>query len=203
MYEFYKHDGNLTEGYLGEPENFSGIVFLLKEPNNKTQATEFWFKKVLQDSIEYHKNLKENGTLKKDITRSKRTFSAFKNRFSEMLLFIGSDEKCLNNSIFCNIHPEYGADTETKAVNKAIKENADEMLCFFATLKNEITVFTCIDIYKYLLESEKIQNKIQEHGLTYTNKDEPLSCFKCEIGNTKVTVYEIIHPSRSSKILYK
>lgn len=199
MYEFYKHDGNLTEGYLGEPENFSGIVFLLKEPNNPGGATDFWFKEMLESTNKYQH----------ETTVSKSVFTKFKNRFEEMIKTIKKSEtidaeKELKNSIFCNVNPVKGTTLASKDFYEILNSGkAEKMFEFFATLKNEITVFTCIDIYKYLLESEKIQNKIQEHGLTYTDKDEPLSCFKCEIGNTKVTVYEIIHPSRSSKILYK
>lgn len=41
MYDFYKYNEKHIEGYLGEPENFNGIVFLLKEPNNPDGAKEF------------------------------------------------------------------------------------------------------------------------------------------------------------------
>lgn len=201
MYEFYKHKDEFTEGYLGEPEKFNGIIFLLKEPNNLDGAKEFWLKKVLNNSTEYHRNLEENGKDKKDITRSKRTFTAFKNRFMEMLEFIGLNKEDLQNSVFCNIHPVCGANTETKTVEKAIKETSEEMLYFLSTLKSDITIFTCKNIYRHLLESDKIPYKTQKTGLSYKNQE--LGCFKCEINNTRVTVYEIYHPSRSGKILNK
>ena len=59
MYEFHKNSkGEYTEGFLGEPENFNGIVFLLREPNTGGKpAEEFWVKEVLTNSENYHKTL--------------------------------------------------------------------------------------------------------------------------------------------------
>ena len=106
MYEFHKNNnGEYTEGFLGEPENFNGIVFLLREPNTGGEpAEEFWFKKVLNDSENYHKSLESSNKEKSKTANSKRDATKFRNRFSEMLEFIDHKENDLKNSVFCNVN---------------------------------------------------------------------------------------------------
>ncbi|MBQ8228322.1 MAG: hypothetical protein IJZ88_04840 [Clostridia bacterium] len=187
---FYEYNGKVTEGYLGKPEDFNGVIFLLKEPNNKTQAEEFWFKKMLKMPEEYEKETKI----------SKSIFTRFKNRFNEMLDFIGKGES-LEDAVFCNVNPVKGDAKETDKVEEALKQNKpEEMLDFFCTLKDGITIFTCKNIYHHLLESDKIQIKTKKSGSGLRYKNKTLGCFEGEVNNTKVTVYEIFHPSRSSKI---
>lgn len=188
MYEFYKHNGNVVEGYLGEPEEFNGIVFLLKEPNNPGGTDEFWFKNMLESTDKYLKETKN----------SRRIFTKFKNRFSEMIRYI-DDEKELKDSIFCNVNPKCGESKATPDFYNLLKSGkAELMLEFFSTLKDTITVFTCKDIYKHLLLSNETKSKNVMSGLKY--KNETLGCFEYEINNTKIIVYEIYHPSRSGKI---
>ena len=188
MYNFYKYNGKYIEGYLGEPENFNGIVFLLKEPNNPGGADEFWFKNMLVSKEKY---LSESAG-------SRNIFSKFKNRFSEMLGYL--DEKAeLENSIFCNVNPIYGDREATRSFYRELKNGkAELMLEYFSELKDNITVFACKEIYRHLLKSGMLNIKKEYAGLRYKNAT--LGCFECEIKHTKVTVYEIYHPSRSSKI---
>lgn len=191
MYGFNKHNGVVTEGYLGNAEDFNGIVFLLKEPNNSEDADVFWFRNLLKEPECYKNSTKTE----------KMVFTRFKNRFTEMIDFVCNDKE-LQDAVFCNINPVLGGDTETPKVNEFIKDGkVEEMLKFFCTLKADITVFTCKNIYRHLLETDNIPDKIQKPGLTYKNGN--LGCFQCEINNTKITVYEIIHPSRSSAIINK
>ncbi len=191
MYEFYKYKGELIEGYLGEPENFNGIIFLLKEPNNPDGAKEFWFKNMLL-SEEIYINSER---------KSKAVFTKFKNRFSEMIECTNT-EKELKDAIFCNVNPLKGKATVTQEFYEVLKSGkVEKMLDFFADLKDDITLFTCSDVYSYLFKSDKLPNKTKKSGLSCKNK--PLDCFTSEIGNTKITVYEIHHPSRSGKIINK
>lgn len=191
MYEFYKYKGELIEGYLGEPENFNGIIFLLKEPNNPDGAKEFWFKNMLLSEERYLNSER----------KSKAVFSKFKNRFSEMIECTNT-KKELKDAIFCNVNPLKGKATVTQEFFEVLKSGkVEKMLYFFADLKDDITLFTCSDVYSYLFKSDKLPNKTKKSGLSFKNK--PLGCFTSEIGNTKITVYEIYHPSRSGKILNK
>lgn len=206
MYEFHKNNkGEYTEGFLGEPENFNGIVFLLREPNTGGEpAEEFWLKKVLNDSENYHKALESSNTDKKKIANSKRDATKFRKRFSEMLEFIDHKEDDLKNSVFCNVNPKNGGKTLSKEYKEAMKNGKpQEMALYFASLKDEITVFTCFDIYDDLLESDNIKHKEDETGLKYKSKVSSSRCFKGEIGKAKIKVYEIVHPSVSSKITKK
>lgn len=206
MYEFHKNKkGEYTEGFLGKPENFNGIVFLLREPNTGGEpAEEFWLKEVLTNSENYHKALESSNTKKADITRSKRASTKFINRFTEMLEFSGHKKDDIYNSVFCNIKPENGE----KVVGEKYEEELEssklkEMILYFASLKDEITVFTCFDIYDDLLELDNIKHKEDETGLKYKSKVSSSRCFKGEIGKAKIKVYEIVHPSVSSKITKK
>lgn len=204
MYEFHKNSkGEYTEGFLGEPENFNGIVFLLREPNTGGKpAEEFWVKEVLTNSENYHKALESSNTDKKKIANSKRDATKFRNRFSEMLEFIDHKEDDLMNSVFCNVNPKSGGKTLSKEYKEAMKNGKpQEMALYFASLKDEITVFTCFDIYDDLLELDNIKNKEEKTGLKYKSKVS--RCFEGEIGKAKIKVYEIVHPSVSSKITKK
>lgn len=190
MYDFYKYNEKYIEGYLGEPENFNGIVFLLKEPNNPDGAKEFWFKSMLDSTEKYLKETKN----------SRSIFTKFKNRFSEMIEYTDNNKE-LKNAIFCNVNPIYGKSKATNDFYEILTSGKPEkMLEFFSSLKDIITVFTCKDIYRHLLKSDKIKVLKETSGLRYKNKNEPLGCFECEIRSTKVVVYEILHPSRSGKI---
>ena len=200
MYEFHRNaEGESTEGYLGNPEKFNGIVFLLREPNNSDkEKQEFWFKKVLYDLEGYCQEQKEKGN---STVTTKRAATKYKNRFNEMIEYVRKKDD-LKNAVYCNIHPECGETYKTKQVSEAIKKGIpEEMLMFFSTLKSDIIVFTCRDIYSSLLDSKKIRIKKQGKGLVYKKKE--LSCFECEVGNAKIIVYEIFHPSYSGRIINK
>lgn len=205
MYEFHKNNkGEYTEGFLGEPENFNGIVFLLREPNTGGEpAEEFWLKEVLTNPENYHKALESSNTDKKKIANSKRDATKFRKRFSEMLEFIDHKEDDLKNSVFCNVNPKSGGKTLSKEYKEAMKNGKpQEMALYFASLKDEITVFTCVDIYKKLFESDNTKIDIieQKKGFIYNRK--PLDCFIGKIDNKKITVYAIYHPSsREGEIL--
>lgn len=201
MYEFHKNSkGDYTEGFLGEPENFNGIVFLLREPNTGGKpAEEFWFKEVLKNSENYHKALESSNTDKKKIANSKRDATKFRKRFTEMLESIGYKEDNIKDSVFCNVNPESGGKSLSEEYKIAIKNNKpQEMARHFTSLKDEITVFTCVDIYDKFLnpnntKSDNIENIVTKNGFRYNRKT--LGCFSGEIENKKITVYAIYHPS--------
>ena len=189
MYDFLKDsNGEYVEGYLSSKEDFNGIVFLLKEPNNPNGADEFWFKNMLESSEKYQKETKT----------SKSIYTKFKIRFSEMIQSIDS-KKALTDSIFCNLNPVKGNSKASDDFYTLLENGkAESMLEFFATLKDNIIIFTCKDIYRHLKTSNKISIKKVQSGLKY--KKETLECFECEMGQARIVVFEINHPSRSSKI---
>lgn len=205
MYEFHKNNkGEYTEGFLGEPENFNGIVFLLREPNTGGEpAEEFWVKEVLTNSENYHKALESSNTDKKKIANSKRDATKFRNRFTEMLEFSDHKKDDIYNSVFCNVNPKIGGKTLSKEYKEAMKNGKPQKMArHFASLKDEITVFTCVDIYKKLFESDNTKIDIieQKKGFIYNRKT--LDCFIGKIDNKKITVYAIYHPSsREGEIL--
>lgn len=102
MYDFLKNSrGEYVEGYLSSEKDFNGVVFLLREPNNKNKddktspkqvTDEFWFKKVLWDFDSYHKELKLKNEPDDKIVKSKRAATKYINRFKEMLKAAKFDE---------------------------------------------------------------------------------------------------------------
>ncbi|MBQ7122472.1 MAG: hypothetical protein IJO03_09455 [Clostridia bacterium] len=200
MYEFYKNtQGETIEGYLGTAESFNGFVFILREPNsNREQPEEFWFKKVLDDSDEYHNQLLLNGESYKNICKSKRASTKYKNRFSEMLKSVGCSENSLNNAVFCNIHPEYGDTYKTAEYSQYLQSRSETIINFLSHNRKALTIFTCIDIYNSLKNYFKpIQE--DEEGIKYQKKT--LKKFKTICNSCEVVVYEIYHPSFSGKII--
>ena len=125
-----------------------------------------------------------------------------------MLEFIDHKEDDLKNSVFCNVNPKNGGKTLSKEYKEAMENGKPQKMArHFASLKDEITVFTCFDIYDKLLESDNIKNKEKRTWLSYNRKDlnkrKDLRYFEGEIGKAKIKVYEIVHPSVSSKITKK
>ena len=44
------------EGYVGNKEDFNGVIFYLREPNTEgNEAEEFWFKRIIIDKENYYK----------------------------------------------------------------------------------------------------------------------------------------------------
>jgi len=187
MYEFFQKEGKLLEGYLSSEEEFNGIVFLLREPND-ADPTEFWFKNVLDK--------KETGQIP----------SKYVNRFLEMLIATGHAddntspeilEKLLRNAVYCNIHPEFGGNSATRSFHKKKRERSRIFLDRFPREHKELTIFTLWDIYDIFLEYLEPVEKASLNGLKYSTRKR---CFQTTRDGCKLTVYEIVHPSRSSGI---
>ena len=207
MYEFYKHNGEFTEGFLGNPEDFNGIVFILKESNLKKKSdsdtvTEFWFKKVEHDLDGYCRELEQK--FRKEIAQTRKTATKFINRFSEILRIVGlGDRESLKNSVFCNINPHGGGSNAGKEYADALSSATPEnMLLYLATLKNEITIFTCTEIYSRLTSSSVFEIESISDGIEYEGR-KPLECAQGKVNGTKVCVYAIYHHSASKKLITK
>ena len=59
-------------------------------------------------------------------------------------------------------------------------------------------VFTCKDIFNKLRGAWPVEAK--EDGLRYNDEEKALRSFSHVIGNKKITVYEIYHPSYFKKV---
>ena len=211
MFDFLKNsNGEYVEGYLSSVKDFNGVVFLLREPNNKSKddidspkqvTEEFWFKKVLDDFDSYHNELKLKNEPDNKITNRKRAATKYTNRFREMLISIRSDPNSLNNAIFCNVHPDYGETYCTTEYKKVMPQNAVEIFEYLTSKHphSDLNIFTCRDIYNTLKDYLKILN--EEDGLEY-NKG-ILNMFHTLCNSHNITVYEIYHPSFSGRIINK
>lgn len=187
------------EGYVGKKEDFNGIIFYLKEPNTEGEkVSEFWFQKIVLDQEGYYDNLSKQGC--ENIKRSKSIASKFKNRFNEILNQLGMNEKQLCDTVYCNVHAEMGKNSASGEYEQALEKADKKLYCIINEMeKEELIVFTCIDIYNRLKKAWKI-DKEYSTGLKYRKKDKSLPWFQCTIGNRSVKVYEILHPSRSPKL---
>ena len=108
------------EGYVGNKEDFNGVIFYLKEPNTGGDETkEFWFQRIITDKDNYYKNLEKELTeagcknVNTIIRSSKGIATRFENRFKEMLEQLGLNDKKLTDVVFCNVNSDSGNKTLT------------------------------------------------------------------------------------------
>ncbi len=202
------------EGYVGNKEDFNGVIFYLKEPNTGGDETkEFWFQRIITDKDNYYKNLEKELTeagcknVNTIIRSSKGIATRFENRFKEMLEQLGLNDKKLTDVAFCNVNSDSGDTTLTGEFKNKLATSA---VCKLETIiknmdKNELIVFTCNDIFNKLCEAWKNEDgcDVPYDGLRYDNEEKPLRSFSHVIGNKKITVYEIYHPSSRKPALQK
>ena len=202
------------EGYVGNKEDFNGVIFYLKEPNTGGDETkEFWFQRIITDKDNYYKNLEKELTeagcknVNTIIRSSKGIATRFENRFKEMLEQLGLNDKKLTDVVFCNVNSDFGATTLTGEFKNKL---ATSSVCKLETIiknmeKNELIVFTCKDIFDKLCEAWKNKDgcDVPYDGLRYNKEEKPLRSFRHVIGNKKITVYEIYHPSSRKPALQK
>ena len=195
------------EGYVGNKEDFNGVIFYLREPNTGgKEAKEFWFQRIITDRDNYYKNLEKELTeagcknVKTIIRSSKGIATKFENRFKEMLEQLGLNDKKLTDVAFCNVNSDSGDTTLTGEFKNKLATSA---VCKLETIiknmdKNELIVFTCKDIFNKLRGAWPVEAK--EDGLRYNDEEKALRSFSHVIGNKKITVYEIYHPSYFKKV---
>lgn len=185
------------EGYVGNKEDFNGVIFYLREPNTEgNEAEEFWFKRIIIDKEKYYKELEEAKCEK--IETDKRIASKFENRFNEMFEQLGLTDKQLKNVVYCNLHSDSGENSATNEYREKLTNAANKLKIIVENMdKEELIVFTCKDIFDELCRAWNVKERYED-GLKYNNKKECLQYFSHVIGNKKITVYEILHPSRSS-----
>lgn len=195
------------EGYVGNKEDFNGVIFYLREPNTGgKEAKEFWFQRIITDKDNYYKNLEKELTeagcknVNEIIKSSKGTATKFENRFKEMLEQLGLNDKKLTDVAFCNVNSDSGDTTLTGEFKNKL---ATSSVCKLETIiknmeKNELIVFTCKDIFNKLRGAWPVEAK--EDGLRYNDEEKALRSFSHVIGNKKITVYEIYHPSYFKKV---
>ncbi len=198
--ENYGFDKN--EGFIGNVDDFNGIIFCLREPNtNNKKAEEFWFQKVINQREQYFQELKEKK--QGNIVISKRIATRFKNEFVGILEQLKIDET-LSNIAFCNVNSEKGRNKVEKEYNVAL-EKADEKMEEIVILspKKQLRIFTCVDIYEKLKNAWNDKYDIKEEkekGIKYlqtkTGKTVKRNRFTCQIADKNVTVYDMYHPSR-------
>lgn len=198
------------EGYVGNKEDFNGVIFYLKEPNTGGDETkEFWFQRIITDKDNYYKNLEKELTeagcknVNTIIRSSKGIATRFENRFKEMLEQLGLNDKKLTDVAFCNVNSDSGDKTLTGEFKNKLATSA---VCKLETIiknmeKNELIVFTCKDIFNKLRGAWPVEAK--EDGLRYNDEEKALRSFSHVIGNKKITVYEIYHPSSRKPALQK
>lgn len=195
------------EGYVGNKEDFNGVIFYLREPNTGgDEAKEFWFQRIITDRDNYYKNLEKELTeagcknVNTIIRSSKGIATKFENRFKEMLEQLGLNDKKLTDVAFCNVNSDSGDTTLTGEFKNKLATSA---VCKLETIiknmdKNELIVFTCKDIFDKLRGAWPVEAK--EDGLRYNDEEKALRSFSHVIGNKKITVYEIYHPSYFKKV---
>ncbi len=184
--------------------NFNGILILLREPHvdnddrNQTEdviehKSSEWIENVLNYSFQPEE-------LAKMERREKTTISKFRNRFTELLEYIGKSG-CISQIAYDNLQRRGGGATASKAYNEVLKKYEKEAFeKIVTTIRNKggklECVFTCKDIYTRLheiLQGNTLQD-CSEKGIKYPSGKKQAMKY----GN--IIIYEIAHPSRSPKL---
>ena len=141
------------EGYVGNKEDFNGVIFYLREPNTGgDEAKEFWFQRIITDKDNYYKNLEKElaeagcKNVNKIIRSSKGTATRFENRFKEMLEQLGLNDKKLTDVVFCNVNSDFGATTLTGEFKNKL---ATSSVCKLETIIKNMEKNEKINSYVY------------------------------------------------------
>lgn len=189
------------EGYVGNKEEFNGIIFYLREPNTEgKKVRDFWFQQIILNKEKYY-NESEKTNCKK-IKVDKMIASKFENRFSEMFKQLGMTDKTLKDVVYCNVHSDFGEKGITYEYTEALNCATQKLETIIGNIeKDELIIFTCKDIFDELCGpcSWKIE-KIYDNGLKYNKRKDNMHYFCHIINGKKITVYEILHPSRSPRL---
>ena len=184
------------EGFVGEVQNFNGLIFYLREANtNSERPNEFWFQRIVTDWEAYYEELKERGEATNKIAINKKIATKFKNEFERIIKQLNLKKKLINCA-FCNVNANGGGSEVKKPYKEALKNAHNKMERIINCIPSqEVTIITCRDIYAKLKASWKEMNmEIYNTGIKYDNGDKEY--FFCQIGSKRVFVYEMYHPSR-------
>lgn len=201
------------EGFLDDTF-FNGVIFLLREPNTgkENKQTEFWLKKRLTGNYAYNDAAMDKAQIRND----KRAYTKYRNRFHAMLTYVytGSDKE-LRHAAYFNLRPDAGEISRSKEYSERAKDS-DYVTKKFKSIVDYcksrtyggLTVFTCSDIFEILAECYLLKS-IERDGVDYGKRGK-MRLFKFQWNEPDhcgtpitITVYEIIHPSRSPKLIFE
>ena len=174
---------NLTY-YPDDKTKFNGILILLREPHDEKnisnasgalEGNKIWFQEIISNNV-----------------RRTRQESRYRNRFIEMISYCGERE--IENIAFANIKlqgggsnasSEYWEKDRKAAFNAIIEEIGKENLRY---------IFVLPEIFKLVANEKSVE--IINSGIKYKGQ-EP----KRRVRIDGITYYEILHPSRSPRII--
>lgn len=190
----------LFQGYIGDKDNFNGVIFLLRESHTE-EVKEFWFWHIVNEKDRYFERLREDP----NIRRNKISAAKFENRFKEILKQIGKAEDDIHNIMFWNLNSKGGGSSVSGEYKELLPEAAaivEGKIRNIDANQREIIIFTCSDIYGCLRKSWNVESEKEGNGLCYSNGKQ-LSGFECELEKRRVKVYEMYHPSRSPGLTHQ
>lgn len=170
-------------------EDFNGVLFLLKEShaNEQDKGDE---ETVTLGAREWYKQkvLAQGSTCR------------YKKRFCEMLAHISLDESELQNAAYDNLYRLGGDAKSSKEYSTCLKDyERKDFDALMKELRNKVRyIFTCKNIYNKLKAMLNGQGNENSNGLQYKSKILPY--FESD---EEITVYQIDHPSRGSRIYTK
>ena len=121
------------EGYLSNPANFNGVLFVLKEPNNGGVQSRFWFKECFENYYNESSN-------------AKRQFTKYKKTFEKLLTYVGKDLK-VENCAYANVLSFNGGSRESINYQSLSCEEKTERLDSLIETCNPRCVFVCTDMF--------------------------------------------------------
>lgn len=174
---------NLTY-YPDDKTKFNGILILLREPHDERnisnasgalEGNKIWFQVIIGNNV-----------------KRTRQESRYRNRFIEMISYCGERE--IENIAFANIKLQGGGkNASSEYWNKDKKEPFDAIIEEIGK-ENLRYIFVLPEIFK-LVTNEK-SAEIINSGIKYKGQ-EPKQMVRID----GITYYEILHPSRSPRII--
>lgn len=229
---FYKHkeNGCTIEGYIGNKEEFKGVLFLLREPNtsekktkndktNKDSECSKGDEIIIKDAYSFWVRDIAHSDPKEHDKNAKKYFNALNNILNQLL----KTENCnlLKKAAYINLHPFKGGskvDTDYTEIRKAItpsnrasykkispehKNLVESRIKIIEELDGLHTVITTIDIFEKL---SKRFGKSKAITSGFHLGDKEFQKFVCTVNNKdnkEITFYSFYHPAARKSYQYK
>lgn len=178
-----------------DKSNFNGVLIILRESHKDEEDWTISSEEIEKKSDKWIGNvLNVNEELDKSLNRKEKiTVTKFRNRFAEMLKFIGENgEYSIANIAFTNINLKGGGASVGKDYLEILKNyDFDELINGIENLKY---IFTCTEIFEKLRKKWNVTETREFDGIKYGNRQ------KRTFDYNNIRVYEIYHPSRSPRI---
>ena len=167
-------------------KDYNGVLILLREPNDPNSPE----KLVMEHNQSWiHMVLATN--------EKGRSVSRYRNRFAEMLQYVGlNPETELSHIAYANIKQTGGGASSDDEYWNLSSEEKKARFALIQTQVNPQIVFTVYDIFNSITEG----TTVTRNGIQYKRRKNPK---RKAIDKNGIIYYEILHPSWSPKAIHQ